>query len=133
MSAAAVIGYLDPAWLVENKDFVNPLDQDVSDPSSQDHYFPVFRSFDWYCGHSWAKGLFKPEDGKDESSSSEDTMFAYGSQNMGRTINHAIMKARGNLILSVMSRSPRNYFLMDSDNLDQPPSFIGVKVPGITF
>jgi endo-1,3(4)-beta-glucanase len=60
-------------------------------------------------------------------------MFAYGLKMWGRTIGDASVEARGNLILSVMSRSLRNYFLMDSDNLNQPPSFIGNKIPRITF
>jgi endoglucanase Acf2 len=33
--------------------------------------------FDWYHGHSFAKGLFESADGKDEESSSEDAFFAY--------------------------------------------------------
>jgi endo-1,3(4)-beta-glucanase len=133
ISAAAVIGYLDPSWLAQNKDYVNTLVRDVSNPSSQDQYFPVFRSFDWYSGHSWAKGLFESGDGKDEESSSEDAMFAYGLKMWGKTIGDASMEARGNLMLSVLSRSLRNYFLMENDNVNQPPSFIGNKVPGITF
>jgi endo-1,3(4)-beta-glucanase len=133
ISAAAVIGYLDPSWLAKNVDYVNTLVRDVSNPSSQDQYFPVFRSFDWYNGHSWAKGLFESGDGKDEESSSEDAMFAYGLKMWGKTIGDASMEARGNLMLSVLSRSLRNYFLMESDNVNEPPSFIGNKVPGITF
>jgi endo-1,3(4)-beta-glucanase len=91
---------------------------------SQDQYFPVFRSFDWYNGHSWAKGLFESGDGKDEESSSEDAMFAYALKMWGKTIGDASMEARGNLMLSVLSRSLRNYFLLESDNVNQPPSFI---------
>ena len=133
ISAAAVIGYLDPSWLADNQGYVNTLVRDVSNPSSQDQYFPVFRSFDWYSGHSWAKGLFESGDGKDEESSSEDAMFAYALKMWGKTTGDASMEARGNLMLTVMSRSLRNYFLMQSDNVNQPASFIGNKVPGITF
>lgn len=31
-----------------------------------DAYFPAFRSFDWFCGHSWARGLLYSGDGKDQ-------------------------------------------------------------------
>lgn len=31
-----------------------------------DPYFPQFRSFDWFCGHSWARGLLFAYDGKDQ-------------------------------------------------------------------
>jgi endo-1,3(4)-beta-glucanase len=133
ISAAAVIGYLDPTWIPANRDWVNALVRDVSNPSSQDQYFPVFRSFDWYNGHSWAKGLFESGDGKDEESSSEDTMFSYGLKMWGRVIGDASMEARGNLMLAVQARSLQNYFLMESSNTNQPAQFIGNKVTGIMF
>lgn len=31
-----------------------------------DTEFPYFRSFDWFCGHSWARGLLFAYDGKDQ-------------------------------------------------------------------
>lgn len=62
--AAAVIAYLDPSWLADNQDYVNSLARDISNPSTQDPYFPVSRCFDWYHGHSWAHGLFETADGK---------------------------------------------------------------------
>ncbi len=74
---AAVIGYLDPTWLPENAPYVNALVRDIANPSTSDSYFPVSRMFDWYHGHSWAHGLYETGDGKDEESSSEDTMSAY--------------------------------------------------------
>ena len=53
--AAAVLGHLDPTWLTPaNLDYINCLVRDVANPSSQDPYFPVFRIFDWFVGHSWA-------------------------------------------------------------------------------
>lgn len=133
ISAAAVIGHLDSSWLAENKDYINALVRDVSNPSSQDQYFPVFRSFDWYSGHSWAAGLFESGDGKDEESTSEDANFAYGLKMWGQVTGDSSMEARGNLMLSVLSRSFRNYFLMESDNINQPTNFIANKAPGITF
>ncbi|KAK4934277.1 endo-1,3-beta glucanase, partial [Elasticomyces elasticus] len=131
--AASVIGYLDPAWATANKEYVNALVRDVANPSTLDNYFPVFRSFDWYNGHSWAKGLFESGDGKDEESTSEDAMFAYGMKMWGKTIGDKSMEARGNLMLSVLARSLTNYFLMDSDNKNQPAAFIGNRATGILF
>ena len=133
LHAAAVIGHLDPTWLATNKDYVNALARDVSNPSALDQYFPIFRYFDWYNGHSWAHGLFESGDGKDEESSSEDAMFAYGLKMWGKTIGDPSMEGRGNLMLSVLSRSLQNYFLMESDNQHQPAQFIGNKAAGITF
>lgn len=107
------------------------LARDVSNPSPADNLFPVFRSFDWYYGHSLAKGLFESGDGKDEESSSEDVNFAYGLKMWGRTIGDASMEARGNLMLSVLARSLQHYFLTESTNRVQPPAFVANKAPGI--
>ena len=127
---AAVIGFLDPNWLPQHKDWVNTLVRDAASPV-QDEYFPFSRSFDWYNGHSWAKGLFESADSKDEESSSEDAFFAYAVKMWGRVIGDASMEARGNLMLSILARSLQNYFLMQSDNINQPSNFIGNKVTGI--
>jgi endo-1,3(4)-beta-glucanase len=128
---AAIIGYLDPSWLTANQAWVNTLVRDASNPSSQDPMFPFSRSFDWYHGHSWAKGLFESGDGKDEESSSEDAMFAYALKMWGRTIGDKSMEARGNLMLSILTRTLQSYFLLESSNTNQPASFIGNKVTGI--
>ena len=128
--AAAIIGYLDPSWLNGNKDWVNSLVRDAASPV-QDEFFPFSRSFDWYHGHSWAKGLFESGDSKDEESSSEDVMFAYGMKLWGKVTGDQSMEARGNLMLSILARSLQNYFLMASDNTVQPRNFIDNKVTGI--
>jgi endo-1,3(4)-beta-glucanase len=63
---AAVIAYLDPAWLAKdsNKDWVDSLIRDYANPVDNDPYFPFSRNFDWYHGHSWAGGLYDSGDGK---------------------------------------------------------------------
>ncbi|KAL8697360.1 MAG: hypothetical protein Q9201_007162, partial [Fulgogasparrea decipioides] len=129
--AAAIIAYLDPQWLALNKEFVNILVRDAANPSTADSYFPFSRMFDWFHGHSWAKGLFESADGKDEESSSEDAFFAYAIKMWGRVIGDKSMEARGNLMLAIMSRTLRNYFLLQDDNVNQPREFVGNKVTGI--
>ncbi|MCJ1284432.1 hypothetical protein MMC26_003764 [Xylographa opegraphella] len=131
--AAAIVGYLDPAWLAENKDWVNTLVRDVANPSPDDNYFPFSRAFDWFHGHSFAKGLFESGDSKDQESTSEDAMFAYALKMWGRVIGDVSMEARGNLMLSILNRSFQHYFLLESDNTVQPTNFIGNKVTGILF
>lgn len=132
---AAVIGYLDPTWLEEgtNKPWVNMLVRDYANPTDQDPCFPFQRSFDWYHGHSWAKGLFESGDGKDEESSSEDAFATYALKMWGRVIGDTNMEARGNLQLAAHARSLRNYFLLQSDNKVQPSQFVGNKVTGVLF
>lgn len=135
--AAAVIAHVDKSfggtWGKDNKDWVNGLIRDVANPSGEDSYFPVSRYFDWYSGHSWAKGLFASADGKDQESSSEDYNFAYGMKLWGRVIDDKSMESRGDLMLAVMKRSLGSYFYMQNENTVQPSQFIGNKVPGITF
>ncbi|CZT13426.1 related to glucan 1,3-beta-glucosidase [Rhynchosporium graminicola] len=130
---ASVIGYLDPSWLPENKPWVNALVRDYANPSSADPYFPVYRNFDWYHGHSWAHGLYESADGLDQESSSEDSMSAYALKMWGRTIGDANLEARGNLQLAITARSLQNYYLYTSDNNVQPQNFIENKVAGILF
>jgi endo-1,3(4)-beta-glucanase len=89
--------------------------------------------FDWYHGHSWAHGLYETFDGKDEESSSEDSMSAYAIKMWGRTIGNANMEARGNLQLAITARSLQSYFLYTSNNTIQPANFIANKVSGILF
>ncbi|KAL4751234.1 hypothetical protein BDW72DRAFT_193072 [Aspergillus terricola var. indicus] len=131
--AAAIIGALDPSWIAANRDWVNTLVRDSGNSASNDPLFPFSRSFDWFHGHSWAKGLFESFDGKDQESSSEDSMYAYALKMWGKTIGDASMEARGNLMLGILRRSFHNYFLMESDNLNHPTNFIGNKVTGILF
>lgn len=130
--AAAVIGTLDPSWLNEaNKAWVNMLVRDAGNSVSNDPSFPFSRAFDWFHGHSWAKGLFESADGKDQESTSEDSMFAYAVKMWGKTIGDKSMEARGNLMLALLRRSLKDYFLMEDDNLNHPGNFIGNKVTGI--
>lgn len=107
--------------------------RDCANPSAKDGKFPISRSFDWYHGHSWAKGLFDSADGKDEESSSEDALLAYAVKMWGKTSGDNAMEARGNLMLAVLRRSLHNYFLLESSNKNQPPAFLANKVTGILF
>ncbi|KAL2016098.1 hypothetical protein VTK56DRAFT_4272 [Thermocarpiscus australiensis] len=130
---AAVIGHLDPSWTPANRAYVNMLVRDIANTSSRDGYFPVWRCFDWYHGHSWAHGLFDILDGKNQESSSEDTMHAYALKMWGKVSGDPNMEARGNLMLAVQARSLQAYYLYTSANRVQPPEFIGNKVAGILF
>ncbi|KAF2755899.1 endo-1,3-beta-glucanase Engl1 [Pseudovirgaria hyperparasitica] len=132
---AAVIGYLDPLWLTQgtNKAWVNSLLRDYANPSADDQVYAHVRAFDWYNGHSWAKGLFESGDGKDQESTSEDSFATYGMKMWGRIVGDPNMEARGNLQLAVQKRSFNSYFLMANDNKIQPQKFIGNKVTGILF
>ena len=133
--AAAVIGYLDPDWLTQgtNKEWVNMLVRDYANSITDDPYFPFSRAFDWYHGHSWAHGLIETADGKDQESSSEDTMASYALKMWGRIVGDVDMEARGNLMLAVQARSLQHYYLYTNNNTVEPSQFTGNKVAGILF
>lgn len=99
---AAVIACLDKSWLTaeggKNKAWVQMLVQDYANSYPNDNY-PLFRAFDWYHGHSWAKGLFESGDGKDQESSSEDTFAYYALKMWGMAIGDKNMEARGISVL----------------------------------
>ncbi|KAH7109714.1 glycosyl hydrolase family 81-domain-containing protein [Dactylonectria macrodidyma] len=130
---AAFIGSMDSTWLAANKAYVNTLVRDIANPSSKDKYYPEWRSFDWYHGHSWAKGLFPMWDGANQESSSEDIMAQYAIKMWGTVIKDTNMVARANLQLAIMARSMQQYYYYTADNVAQPSNFIGNKVAGILF
>ncbi|KAF2716110.1 glycoside hydrolase family 81 protein [Polychaeton citri CBS 116435] len=132
---AAVIAYLDPDWLDQgtNKAWVNNLVRDYAGSVSDDPYYPFSRMFDWFHGHSWAGGLFEAADGRNQESSSEDTMASYAIKMWGHVTGDENMEARGNLMLGLQARSLSNYYLYLSNNTVEPSEFIGNKVAGILF
>ncbi|PNY23348.1 endo-1,3(4)-beta-glucanase 2 [Tolypocladium capitatum] len=148
--AAATIGHVDPDFVQANMDYVNTLVRDIANPSSKDKFFPQWRNFDWYHGHSWAHGLYAAMDGKvahrwlemsrhqantqqDQESSSEDVMHAYALKMWGQVSGNADLQARGDLQLAIISRSLQQYYLYQDNNQVQPKQFIGNKVAGILF
>jgi endo-1,3(4)-beta-glucanase len=96
---AAVIGYLDPAWLAQgdNKAWTNMLVKDFAESDYNGRDYPFARSFDWWHGHSWAKGLFESADGKDQESTSEDGFASFAVKMWGKTIGDVNMEKRGKL------------------------------------
>ncbi|KAH7102853.1 glycoside hydrolase [Auriculariales sp. MPI-PUGE-AT-0066] len=136
--AAAIIALVDGSlgrhtWLAENKGFITTLLRDAANPSISDPYFPFSRAFDWFSGHSWAKGLFESWDGKDEESSSEDVHFAYGQMLFGAVSNDSATAARGALQLAVLRRACAAYMHMRADNPHHPAQFAANRVSGILF
>ncbi|SCV05343.1 LANO_0H05402g1_1 [Lachancea nothofagi CBS 11611] len=135
--AAAILAKVDRDnggnWLSQNKTWVDNLVRDYSNPSSSDSYFPVFRSFDWFAGHSWAKGLFPSGDGKDEESSSEDVNAAYAIKLWGNVTGNQNLESIGNLELGIMNGSLNSYFLYLDNNTVEPSQIIPNKVSGILF
>ncbi|KAF9431464.1 hypothetical protein BGZ76_000273 [Entomortierella beljakovae] len=126
---AAIIRHLDPTWRTkEMASFTNSLIRDVANPSSEDTHFPVFRSFDWFMGHSWSQGIFVSLDGKDEESTSEDINLSYAISLWSKVAMMPEMERLSQLMLTIVRRSVQSYFLMEDDNENHPPLFVGNKV-----
>lgn len=135
--AAAVIALIDSSyggnWLERNRCWVDALVQDYANPSGADTQFPISRSFDWFHGHSWAKGLFASADGKDEESSSEDYHSVYAIKLWGQVTGNGPMEHRANLCLAIMKRSVNEYMLFRQDSCTQPKQILKNYVSGILF
>jgi endo-1,3(4)-beta-glucanase len=137
--AAALITFVDrqlglgDTFYNRVRGYVTTLIRDFANPSLADPYFPVFRSFDWFHGHSWAKGLFESGDGKDQESSSEDVFSTYALKLWAQQSFNPALEARANLMLAIQKRSLNAYFLLTSDNKNHPAQFIQNKVTGILF
>lgn len=150
---SAVIGYLDPGWLSQgdNKAWTNMLAKDFAESDYGGRDYPFSRSFDWFHGHSWAKGLFESSDGKDQESTSEDAFASFALKMWGKVIGDQNMEKRGtlmpmlrrsmgyadndlgNLMLAIQARSFNSYFYLQSNNTNQAARFIQNKITGILF
>ncbi|CAI4616913.1 ASN_HP2_G0034930.mRNA.1.CDS.1 [Saccharomyces cerevisiae] len=126
-------GVTNNSWLENNRDWVECLIRDYSGVDNDDPYFPQFRSFDWFNGHSWAKGLFPSGDGKDEESTSEDVNSCYAIKLWGLVTGNSKLTDIANLQLGIMRNVFQSYFLYESNNTVQPKELIGNKVSGILF
>eukprot|EP00904_Undaria_pinnatifida_P011660 jgi/Undpi1/7624/HiC_scaffold_23.g10097.m1 len=129
LNAAAVLAHLRPSWATaENKNWVETIIRDVNNPNKEDAYFPQFRSFDWFCGHSWARGLLFAYDGKDQESTSEDVNFFYAMTMWAMATGNSRLEGLGRIQTGIVSRSINAYFLMKDSNTNHPADFIRNKV-----
>lgn len=133
--ASAILRHLVPDW--ERRDelaaMVNLLVRDAANPSADDPWFPAFRMFDWYYGHSLSRGVTPSGDGKDQESASEEMNFHYGLFLWGRASGNVALEQLGQLMLKVNSAAIATYFLFTSDSKVIPERFIPNKVSGIFF
>ncbi|KAJ8559141.1 hypothetical protein ON010_g8305 [Phytophthora cinnamomi] len=107
--------------------------RDVTNPSADDKYFPCFRHFSWYLGHSYSHGVTSIDNGKDEESTSEDVNFYYGMTLWGRVTGNKAVEDLGSLMLRLDAHAIRTYFLLKSDNTIHPPEIVRNHVTGVFF
>ncbi|KAF1778563.1 Endo-1,3(4)-beta-glucanase [Phytophthora cactorum] len=141
VTAAAMALYLDPNWrhspdAVKLRTVVDTLIRDVatSSPMGSDPYFPRFRYFNWWLGHSYSHGVTPMADGKDEESTSEEVNFLYGIALYGQVTENAEQQALAKLTLKVYVRAVNTYFLLRNDvPAIHPAGFAKNKVTGVFF
>jgi len=119
----------EPAFL----HLVNALIRDTSNPSMDDPFFPMFRSFDWFDLHSWSRGVVPSPDGKDEESTSEELNLLYGIHLWGDVTQDAPLHRLGTTMLALCAHTVREFFLMEDGNSHYHPDFARNHVTGIFF
>ncbi|CAI5739295.1 unnamed protein product [Hyaloperonospora brassicae] len=141
ITAAAMALYLDPHWrhsadAVKVRTFIDALIRDVAtaSPAGSDPYFPRFRHFNWWLGHSYSHGVTPMADGKDEESTSEEVNFLYGVALYGQATENVEQQALGKLMLKVYVRAVNTYFLLRNGGPSiHPAGFAKNKVTGVFF
>jgi endo-1,3(4)-beta-glucanase len=141
---AAVLGSLDPEWLTEgdNKAWTQSLVKDYAESDTESakggggsRDFPFFRHFDWWMGHSWARGLFECPDGKDEESSGEDGFASFAIKMWGKVIGDVDMEKRGEPVINHLSRCSllltRRVVVRELDASPPSPQFQQLLLPYI--
>jgi endo-1,3(4)-beta-glucanase len=112
---------------------VNGLIRDVANPAPNDAYFPMYRNFNWFYGHSLASGIFPSVDGKNQESISEEMNFHYGVYLWGFVTRNRVLEHLGQVLLNVNALSIQTYFLFTRDNPVHPFPLRLNKVTGIMF
>lgn len=135
LHAAAIVNYLDPTWskLSVLNSMANFLARDYANFATDDAYFPRFRSFDWFQGHSYAHGLLSASCGKDQESSSEDVNSAFALYMFGKMTGNTQMEAVGKLLTRVNAHAIQSYYLLLSSNSNHPSQYLPNKVAAMIF
>jgi len=131
--AYAVIARKDPAWVQANFKPIIDLARDIANPSSKDPYFPVFRDFDWFHGHSWGSGLFVFGDSNNQESTSEAVNAYYAVYLLGLALGNNTIRDVGKILLASEIRSTHKYWHMPSWNDIYDPLFAMNKIVGILW
>eukprot|EP00668_Euglena_longa_P031501 GGOE01040718.1.p1 GENE.GGOE01040718.1~~GGOE01040718.1.p1 ORF type:complete len:977 (+),score=208.04 GGOE01040718.1:27-2957(+) len=108
--AAAVAAHVDPSWGKSYYEKVLVLLRDIANPTPDDPYFPQFRHFDWYLGHSWASGIVTSPNGKNQESTSEAVNAHYGACLLGLATSNKPMAEMGELMMLLESHASKFYW-----------------------
>jgi len=85
------------------------LVSDILSPGAED-WFPKLRHIDLYEGHSWASGLFKMFDGREQESCSEAVNAYYSIALLGRLMKDNDMENTAKVCLALEIQASRTYW-----------------------
>eukprot|EP01130_Rhizamoeba_saxonica_P015083 TRINITY_DN6701_c0_g1_i3.p1 TRINITY_DN6701_c0_g1~~TRINITY_DN6701_c0_g1_i3.p1 ORF type:complete len:664 (-),score=123.29 TRINITY_DN6701_c0_g1_i3:1102-3093(-) len=109
------------------------LVRDYMNPSTSDPYYPITRHKDWYLGHSWAQGIARLADGKDQESSSEAINAYYSVVLFGHVTKQKDIYNLGRLMLATEIRSVQTYWQITPPSTIYPSIFADQGVVGIVW
>jgi endo-1,3(4)-beta-glucanase len=120
----------DTAWLNanEHRDAVTALVRDIANPSQSDPYFPPFRTFDWFFGHSWTLGILHDGHGRDQESSSEAVNAWYAVSLYGKAIGDDNMQNVGRLLAGMEIAAAQKYYQVPKASTVYPAPLSDVGV-----
>lgn len=131
--AAAVVARADASWASSYRDKALWLVRDIANPCRSDPYFPRFRNFDWFVGHSWAAGLFEFGDNRNQESSSEAVNAWYGVELLGRALDDTDLTNVGAILRAVETASAQTYWQVTSASDIYPAPFKSHHVVGVLW
>ena len=137
--AASVIASLDPdrdtdhSWLAINKEKVNLLVRDIANPSLDDPYFPIVRTFDWFRMQNIADTGPDANGGNTESSS-ESINSNYALATWGAVTKNDQFQAVAAIMTAAEIRTSKAFYQITPETayvkaMDFPEVDVTVKLP----
>jgi endo-1,3(4)-beta-glucanase len=137
--AAAVVAALDPerdtnrGWLALNSEKVNLLARDIANPSLDDPYFPIVRTFDWFRMQNIADTGPDANGGNTESSS-ESVNSNYALATWGVVTKNDQFQALAAIMTAAEIRTSKAFYQVTPETayvkaMDFPEVDVTVKLP----
>jgi len=124
--ALAVWFHLSPETATQSMDgqlvnYARALVSDIAHPNSTGQWTRL-RHKDFFEGHSWASGLFKMMDGREQESCSEAVNAYYAVSLLGQVLGDADMENLGRVMSAMEVQSARTYWQIPGLAFDIDPT-----------
>lgn len=131
--AAAVVAHFLPDWGATWTPKILFLVRDIANPSVDDRYFPRFRNFDWFVGHSWASGLFPFGDGRNQESTSEAVNAWTAVELLGDALRLPRLQKVGEAMRLVETGSAQAYWQIQTNSAIYDEPYASRHVVGVLW